>query len=91
MMVTTLDWSEYVGRIAVGRIESGTVELGQMIDLHHTKGGKKQNVGGLFVFDNLGRAAAESATAGHIVAIDGIAAVEHADTIGAVDANNVRP
>ncbi|MGI9466692.1 MAG: translational GTPase TypA [Rubripirellula sp.] len=91
MMVTTLDWSEYVGRIAVGRIESGTVELGQAIDLHHREGVKKQKVGGLFVFDNLGRAAAQSATAGDIVAIEGIADVEIGDTIGAVDANNVLP
>ena len=45
MMVTTLDWSEYVGRIAVGRIESGTVQLGQTIDLHHKDGVKKQKVG----------------------------------------------
>ena len=56
MMVTTLDWSEYVGRIAVGRIQSGKIELGQTIDLHHKDGVKKQRVGGLFVFDNLGRA-----------------------------------
>ena len=91
MMVTTLDWSEYVGRIAVGRIESGRVELGQTIDLHHKDGVRKQKVGGLFVFDNLGRAAAESATAGDIVAIEGIADVEIGDTIGAVDANNALP
>ena len=91
MMVTTLDWSEYVGRIAVGRIESGTVELGQTIDLHHKDGVKKQKVGGLFVFDNLGRAAAESATAGDIVAIEGITDVEIGDTIAAVDANNAMP
>ena len=91
MMVTTLDWSEYVGRIAVGRIESGTVELGQTIDLHHKDGVKKQKVGGLFVFDNLGRVAAESATAGDIVAIEGITDVEIGDTIAAVDANNAMP
>jgi GTP-binding protein len=91
MMVTTLDWSEYVGRIAVGRVESGTVRLGQTIDLHRKEGVKKQKVGGLFVFDNLGRAAAESSKAGDIVAIEGIADVEIGDTIGAVDANNALP
>ncbi len=38
MMVTTLDWSEYVGRIAVGRINAGEVKLGQTIDLHGRDG-----------------------------------------------------
>jgi GTP-binding protein len=88
MMVTTLDWSEYVGRIAVGRIEAGTVHLGQTIDLHTREGIKKQKIAGLYVFDNLGRASAESASAGDIVAIEGLAEVEIGDTIGAVDANN---
>ncbi|NND96435.1 MAG: translational GTPase TypA [Pirellulaceae bacterium] len=91
MMVTTLDWSEYVGRIAVGRIQAGTVSAGQTIDLHQTGGVKKQKVNGLFVFDNLGRTSAESAGAGDIVAIEGLADVEIGDTIGAVDADNALP
>lgn len=91
MMVTTLDWSEYVGRIAVGRIEAGKIDLGQTIDLHQKDGVKKPKVAGLYVFDNLGRAAAETASAGDIVAIEGLADVEIGDTIGAVDANNVLP
>ncbi len=91
MMVTTLNWSEYVGRIAVGRINAGTVNLGQTIDLHGRDGIKKQKVAGLFVFDNLGRIAAKSASAGDIVAIEGLADVEIGDTIGAVDADNALP
>ncbi len=91
MMVTTLDWSEYVGRIAVGRINAGTINLGQLIDLHGRDGISKQKVAGLFVFDNLGRAAARSASAGDIVAIEGLTEVEIGDTIGAVDANNPLP
>ena len=91
IMVTTLNWSEYVGRIAVGRIESGTVHLGQTIDLHQKHRVKKQKVGGLFVFNNLGRTAAESSKAGDIVAIEGITDVEIGDTIGEVDANNALP
>ncbi len=91
MMVTTLDWSEYVGRIAVGRIEAGTITAGQTIDLHGADGVSKQKVGGLFVFDNLGRVAAESASAGDIVAIEGFPNVEIGDTVGAVDADNALP
>jgi GTP-binding protein len=91
MMVTTLDWSEYVGRIAIGRIESGTVRLGQTVDLHQIDGIRKEKVGGLYVFDKLGRAAAETASAGDLVAIEGIASAEIGDTIGKVDANNPLP
>ena len=91
IMVTTLNWSDYVGRIAVGRIESGTIHLGQTIDLHQKHRVKKQKVGGLFVFNNLGRTAAESSKAGDIVAIEGISDVEIGDTIGEVDANNALP
>ena len=91
MMVTTLDWSKYVGRIAVGRISAGTVSAGQTIDLHSANGIKKEKVGGLFTFDNLGRVAAESAAAGELVAIEGLADVEIGDTIGGVDADNALP
>ncbi|MCG8649352.1 MAG: translational GTPase TypA, partial [Pirellulales bacterium] len=51
----------------------------------------RQKVGGLFVFDKLGRVATESATAGDIVAIEGLSGVEIGDTIGAVDAQNALP
>ncbi|MCO8121029.1 translational GTPase TypA [Stieleria sp. TO1_6] len=88
MLVTTLDWSEYVGRIAVGRIEGGTIREGQTIDLHQKDGVVKQKIAGLYVFDNLGRAKTQTARAGDIVAIEGLASVEIGDTISAVDANN---
>ncbi|MEM6474322.1 MAG: EF-Tu/IF-2/RF-3 family GTPase, partial [Planctomycetota bacterium] len=88
MLVTTLDWSEYVGRIAVGRIEAGEITSGQTIELHQKEGASKVRVGGLFVFDNLGRAETESAQAGDIVAIEGLDKVEIGDTVGAVDADN---
>lgn len=85
MLVTTLDWSEYVGRIAVGRIRAGQIKAGQMIDLHgHGKVGK-QKIAGLFVFDKLGRLATESASAGDIVAIEGLVDVEIGDTITATE------
>ncbi|MEM8671102.1 MAG: translational GTPase TypA [Planctomycetota bacterium] len=91
MMVTTLDWSDYVGRIAIGRIEAGTLNRSQTVDLHQADGVRKERVGGLFVFDNLGRAEAESASAGDIVAIEGIASAEIGDTVGAMDADNALP
>jgi GTP-binding protein len=82
MLVTTLDWSEYVGRIAVGRIRAGKVRLGQAVELMQADDcvtpGK---VSELYVFDKLGRQAVQEATAGDVVAIVGLEQVEIGDTI----------
>lgn len=91
MLVTTLDWSEYVGRIAVGRISAGTIEANSTIELHQKGGPSKHKIAGLFTFNNLGRVTAESAKAGDIVAIEGLADVEIGDTISAVEADNALP
>lgn len=85
MMVTTLDWSEYVGRIAVGRIAAGQIRAGQLIDLHGHDGSRKVKIAGLYVFDKLGRVATDVAHAGDLVAIEGLEDVEIGDTISAVD------
>ncbi len=91
MLVTTLDWNEYVGRIAVGRIESGTILSGQTVDLHQRSGVRKQKVAGLYVFDNLGRAPTDSAGAGDIVAIEGLASIEIGDTITLPESGQALP
>ena len=54
MLVTTLDWSEYVGRIAVGRISAGTIEANSTIELHQKDGPKKLKIAGLFTFQQPG-------------------------------------
>ncbi|EMI56985.1 translational GTPase TypA [Rhodopirellula sallentina] len=96
MMVTTLDWSEYVGRIAVGRINAGTITTGDTFDLHclgadgqPTK--RKVKPSGLYLFDNLGRVAADKASAGDLVAIEGLDDVEIGDTLTAVGSDNPLP
>ena len=91
MLVTTLDWSEYVGRIAVGRIQAGAVSAAETIDMFQRDQTSKQKVGGLFVFDNLGRKATEKASAGDIVAIEGLEGVEIGDTLGAADHSTALP
>ncbi|MCC9601714.1 translational GTPase TypA [Stieleria sp. JC731] len=88
MMVTTLDWSEYVGRIAVGRIGAGGITAGQTIELHQKDKVVKQKIAGLYTFDKLGRTKTESAQAGDIVALEGLENVEIGDTVSMVDANN---
>jgi GTP-binding protein len=82
MLCTTIDFSEYVGRIAIGRIYSGRVRRGQKAAL--IKKGDV-NVSGsidsVMVFDKLGRTEVELAEAGDIVAIVGQGTVDIGDTI----------
>jgi GTP-binding protein len=82
MLITTLDWSDYVGRIAVGRIESGRLTKGmQVVRSTAASTLETAKVVGLQTFDKLGRIDAEEATAGDIAAIHGLDKVEIGDTI----------
>lgn len=82
MLVTTLDWSAFVGRIAVGRIQAGSIKRGQSVALMQAND-KVVNtkISGLHVFDKLGRVEVETASAGDVVAILGLEGVEIGDTI----------
>jgi GTP-binding protein len=85
MMVTTLEWSEFVGRIATGRIASGSVTQGEeVLLLKENDEQVKCRIEKLYVFDKLGKAEAESAKAGDIVAIVGLESPEIGDTVTSV-------
>jgi GTP-binding protein len=82
MLVTTLDWSEYVGRIVVGRIQSGTISKGETVAI--SKSGDRwieAKVAALNVFQNLGRVEVVEAEAGEVVALVGLEDAEIGDTI----------
>jgi GTP-binding protein len=82
MLCTTLDWSEFVGRIAIGRINSGNIKVGQTIACLKAEGKVTESrITQLFTFDKLGRVAVNEATAGDVCAIVGIEDVEIGDTI----------
>ena len=82
MLVTTLDWSNYLGRIGVGRIHSGVLRKGQTVaQLRRGDRQTSERISQLFVFDKLGRAEVEEATAGDVAAIVGLDDVEIGDTI----------
>jgi GTP-binding protein len=82
LLVTTLDWSDYVGRIAIGRIQSGTIRKGQQVALLQRDDKRiTAKVNQLFTFDKLGRTEVDEATAGDIAAIVGLETVEIGDTI----------
>jgi GTP-binding protein len=90
MLVTTLDWSDYVGRIAIGRVESGTLTKASAV-VRSTAAGSlvPAKLVGVQSFDKLGRIDVEEATAGDIAAVSGIENVEIGDTI--CDAADPRP
>ncbi|MEW4530060.1 translational GTPase TypA [Maioricimonas sp. JC845] len=82
VMVTTLVWSEYVGRIAVGRIMSGSVVPGQRVAVIDRDGQQTNGVvEGVELFDKLGRVKADRAGAGDIVALVGLPGAEIGDTV----------
>ncbi|MCA9038472.1 MAG: translational GTPase TypA, partial [Planctomycetaceae bacterium] len=82
MMVTSLEWSKYVGRIATGRIAAGKLKTGQQIALMRADGKKEMaKVDQVQLFSNLGRVDAEEAQAGDIVAVVGLPDPEIGDTI----------
>jgi GTP-binding protein len=86
MLVVTLDWSDYVGRIAIGRVVAGKIRKGQRIALLRHDGSRRdETVKQLYVFDRLGRVETDEVTAGDICAVVGIEGVDIGDTIADLD------
>ncbi len=82
MRVTTLDWSEFVGRIMIGRIESGAIHKNDTLSVIVADGSVHQEkVAQVFVFDKLGRTEVLKAEAGDIVALVGLQNADIGDTI----------
>jgi GTP-binding protein len=82
MLVTTLDWSDYVGRIIVGRITSGTIKKGQTVAV--SKAGNQfveSKITQVYVFDKLGRTEVNEAMAGDVCALVGLQIAEIGDTV----------
>jgi len=92
MLVTTIDWSEYVGRIAIGHVRSGRVRQGDKVVLMQSD---DQNIPGnitnVHTFNKLGRVEVKEAGAGDIVALVGLPDVEIGDTICAPEAPIAMP
>ncbi len=83
MLVSSVDWNDYLGRIAVGRLEQGTIKTNQEIVLldRHGKQKAKGKATKLFTFNGLTREPVEQAFAGDIIAMAGYESVEIGDTL----------
>ena len=82
MMITSLDYSSYIGRIAVGRISRGTIRINQPVSLVKRDGSiQKSRVKELYVFEGLGKSKVEEVSQGEICAVFGIENFEIGDTV----------
>ena len=89
MLVSSIDYNEFVGRIAIGRIERGTIKQNQEIvvcNYHTPDQSKKAKAVSLYTFDGLARTPVTEAEAGEIVAMSGIGEITIGDTICATSA-----
>jgi GTP-binding protein len=86
LLVANLDYSDYLGRLAIGRIFSGEIAVGDQVVVVKRDGEiKKVRISQLFVFEGLKREPVENAGLGEIVALAGFDDIEIGDTITSVD------
>ena len=86
MLVSNIDYDDYLGRIAIGRIERGTIKSGMPIAICKQDKNVQGKVAKLFTYQGLKRVEVEEAGAGDIVALSGVADINIGDTI--CDLNN---
>lgn len=81
MLVSNIDYDEYTGRIAIGKIERGSINVNAPVTV--CRGDKTENakITKLFTYANLGKFVAESASVGDIVALSGMADINIGDTV----------
>ena len=90
MLVTTLDYNDYVGRIGIGRVFAGTLHAGQTVTVIHRDGThSNEKIGELFVFEGLGRQKVDSVRSGEICAVVGLESIDIGNTIA--DPEHPRP
>ncbi|OIP37272.1 MAG: GTP-binding protein TypA [Deltaproteobacteria bacterium CG2_30_63_29] len=80
-LVTNLDYDPYIGRLALGRIEQGTLREGEMVSVVGESKTKVVRVGQLYVFEGLERTRVKTAPAGELFAVAGIDTIGVGDTI----------
>ncbi|HEY5583662.1 MAG TPA: translational GTPase TypA [Ruminiclostridium sp.] len=92
MLVSNIDYDDYVGRIAIGRIERGSVKLGQQVIICKKEGQQfNAKVTKLYSYEGLKRVEANEARLGEIVALSGVGDVTIGDTICEVGASDPLP
>lgn len=94
ILISTIDYNEYVGRIGVGKVDNGSISVNQevvIVNAHDPEKCKKVKVSKLYEFNGLEKVTVTEACIGSIVAISGIADIHIGDTLCSVDAPNPIP
>ncbi len=92
MQITSLDYSSFVGRIAIGRVHRGTFKEGQQVALMKSDGTiKRMKIKELQVFEGLGRAKVTEVSSGEICAMTGIEDFEIGDTVADFETQEALP
>lgn len=94
LLISTIDYNDYVGRIGVGKIERGTIKLNQeAVIVNHEDESKKKKVRitKIYEFDGLNRVETQSSSAGNIIAVSGVEGINIGDTICDVDTPEALP
>lgn len=84
LLISTIDYNEYVGRIGVGKVDNGTISEGQevvIVNHHEPEKQKRVKVSKLYEFDGLSKIPVKTASIGSIVAISGITDIHIGDTL----------
>ena len=84
VLISTIDYNEYVGRIGVGKVDNGIVKVGRdvvIVNAHEPDKCKKVKIGKLYEYDGLNKVEVQEAGIGSIVAISGIADIHIGDTL----------
>lgn len=94
VLISTIDYNEYVGRIGVGKVSNGTIRVNQdavIVNAHDPEKNRKVKISKLYEFDGLNKVEVEKATVGSIVAISGISDIHIGDTLCAPEAPEAIP
>jgi GTP-binding protein len=84
VLISTIDYNEYVGRIGVGKVDNGSIKVNQdavLVNAHDPSKNKKVKINKLYEFEGLKKVEVTEASIGSIVAISGIADIHIGDTI----------
>lgn len=94
ILISTIDYNEYVGRIGIGKVDRGTIRVNDdvvLVNAHNPEKNNRVKINKLYEFDGLKRVEVGEATIGSIVAISGIADLHIGDTICSPDCPEALP
>ncbi len=92
LMVTTLDYDDYIGRLAIGRIVRGSINYGETVNLLHRDGTReKARVSRLYIYEGLKRVEVKDARVGDIVAVAGFENMNIGDTVACEECPEALP